>query len=111
MSTNVEQFIADLDGGVLQEKLSRILSDVAAHVMDFEKKGEVSLKFDISKIGSSQVNVQHRISYKHPTKRGTKSEDDTTATPMHIGKGGAMSFFPENQGQLFTKKGEVNSNA
>lgn len=32
MSTKVDQFIADLDGGVFEEKLSAILSDVAASV-------------------------------------------------------------------------------
>lgn len=106
MSTNVEQFISDLDGGVFQEKLSRALSDVAASVMDFEKAGEVNLKFSIKRIGSSQVNVSHKLSYKHPTKRGEKSENDITATPMHICKGGEMSFFPKDQGQLFTKQGD-----
>jgi len=101
MSTNVEQFISDLDGGVFQEKLSRTLSDVAAHVMDFEKKGQVTLTFDVKRSGSSQVNITHKLAYKHPTKRGEKSENDTTATPMYIGRGGMMSALPQDQLPMF----------
>lgn len=108
MTTKVEQFIADLDGGVFEEKLSAILSDVAASVINHGKKGTVSIQLDIKQIGSShQVQIDHVLKYKRPTSKGSISEDNSTSTPMHVGKRGALSFFPEDQGAMFGKKGEV----
>lgn len=31
---------------------------------------------------------------------GKVSEEDTTTTPMHVGRGGKLSFYPENQMDL-----------
>lgn len=108
MSTQVEQFIADLDGGVFEEKLSRILSDVAGATIDYNAKGQVIIQLDFKQIGSSdQVQIDHCIKYKRPTNKGSISEVNTTTTPMYVGSKGALTFFPENQGQLFGKKGEV----
>lgn len=107
MSTNVNQFIVHLDGGVFEEKLSTILSDVAASVVDHGRSGEVNINLKIKQIGSShQVQVDHTLKYKRPTSKGNISEDNSTSTPMHVGKRGAMSFFPENQGTMFDKKGD-----
>lgn len=106
-NTDVPDFITDLDGGVFEKKVGRALSDVAAAVMDYERKGKVTITLDVSKLSSSQVNVEHNIKYEHPTLRGTKTENDKTATPMHVGTGGRMSFFPEDQGQMFGKQGQV----
>lgn len=108
MSTQVEQFFADLDGGVFEEKISRILSDVAGATVDYQAKGQVVITLDFKQIGNSdQVQIDHKISYKRPTKRGSASETDTTTTPMYVGSKGALTFFPEKQGQLLDKKGGV----
>lgn len=108
MSTKVTQFIVDLDGGVFEEKLAAVLSDVAAGVIDHGKVGEVDIKLKMKQIGSShQVAIEHTLKYKRPTSRGTIAEDNTTSTPMHVGSRGALSFFPENQGQLLGKQGEA----
>ncbi|MBN8431838.1 hypothetical protein JF535_13350 [Microbulbifer salipaludis] len=107
MGTNVEEFITDLDAGVFAEKLSRALSDVAAGVCDNEKKGKVTIDFDIQLLGSSQVNVQHTLKYTIPRRNGESTEKNVTKTAMHVGKGGRMTFFPENQHQMFTRTGEV----
>lgn len=108
MSTNVEQFFSDLDGGVFNEKLSMILSEVGAAVVDNGKKGKVVIEFDFAQIATShQVHVSHTLKYQRPTKRGKKAEDDKTATPMYVGRGGKLTFFPENQGQMFDKKGQT----
>lgn len=110
MSTKVDQFIADLDGGVFEQKLSHMLSQVAAACIEHEKGGRVVIEFDLKQIGSShQVQIDHTLKYVRPTMRGKVSEEEKTSTPMHVGKGGAVSFFPENQGQMFTSKGEVNA--
>ena len=108
MTTNVQEFITDLDGGVLEKKLSRILSDVAGAVVDHNKPGKVSLTFELERIGNTyQVEIEHKLSYSMPTARGKAGEEEATTTPMHVGKGGKLSLFPEDQGQLFGKKGEV----
>lgn len=108
MATNVEQFVTDLDGGVFAEKLSNVLSEVAAASIDHGKKGKVTIELTIGRIGTSyQVQVDHVLKYERPTARGDVKERNRTSTPMHVGKGGAMSFFPEDQGAMFTKKGTV----
>ena len=109
MTTDVNEFFTDLDGGVFEQKLSRILTDVAAAVVEHGRKGKVTIDLDLSQIGNShQVMIQHKLKFSRPTMRGTAQEDESTQTPMFIGKKG-LTMLPENQGQLFSKKGEVNS--
>lgn len=106
MSTKVDEFFSDLDAGVFEDKLSKILSDVAGATIDHGQKGEVVIKLSMKQVGNSdQVAIDHTIQYKRPTSRGHVSEVNTTTTPMYVGKRGAMSFLPENQGQLLDKKG------
>lgn len=108
MSTDVNQFIADLDAGTLEQKLSVILSQVAGGVLNHNKAGKVTLTLDISKITNShQVLIKHKLAYAKPTARGKATEEDTTSTPMHVGTGGKLTFFPENQTQMFTKQGDI----
>lgn len=107
MSTNIEHVISDLDGGVLAEKLSHAISKVAAGVIDYDKTGSVTLSLKFKRLGSSyQVNIEHALTYQAPTAKGHSSEKNTTSTPMHVGKGGKVSLFPENQTQMFDKQGQ-----
>lgn len=108
--TNVPAFVGDLYGGVFEEKLSAILSEVAAGVTTFDgKQGKVTIDLTFKKLGAaSQVNIAHKLSYTVPTMRGKMSEEDVTETPMYVNSGGALSLFPENQGQMFDKHGAVN---
>lgn len=109
MNTNVPEFIGDLEGGVLEQKLSHILSEVASGVIDHNKAGKVTIDFNIKRIGNSyQVEIAHKLSYKKPTTNGDISENNLTATPMYVGSGGKLSLFPEGQDQMFDKKGKVN---
>ena len=108
MSTNVQNFISDLDAGVFEEKLSRILSDVAGAVIDNSGPGKVILQFDLKQIGDTyQVSVKHKLSFIRPTRYGKASEEDIKETPMHVGTRGALSLFPENQSQMFDKHGQA----
>lgn len=113
MAVDVENFIGELDAGVFQEKLSRVLSDVAANIMDHERKGNANVKFEMTKTGSCQVKVAAKISFEHPTLRGKKTETDSTETVMYISKtpgesGVNLTLFPPNQTQMFDKKGRPN---
>ena len=110
--TKVVEFIQDLDGGVLEQKLGQALSDVAAGVVDHNKAGQVTLTLDMKRIGNSyQVEIKHKLSFKRPTAKGDASENNTTSTPMYIGTGGKLSLFPEGQDQMFGKDGTVNKEA
>lgn len=111
MATNVPEFISDLDGGVFAEKLSAVLSDVASAVIDHGEKGQVKVTLDLSRIATShQVEIKHKLEFSRPTARGAQSEHEVTRTPMYVGPKGALTFFPENQGQFFGKRGEVPHN-
>lgn len=104
--TDVTKFIADLDGGLFEEKLSHALSNVAGAVCTLGSQGEVSVKFTFKQIGSGhQVSVAHKLVFSVPTKRGKLSEEDTTETPMHVGRRGKLSLFPEDQIDMFNRKG------
>lgn len=108
MSTDVHEFLTDLDGGNVERKLSAILSQVAGAVVDHGRAGKVTLELNVKQIGSGhQVTVGTKFKFNCPTTRGSQSEEETTQTPMHVGRGGAMSFFPEDQGQMFDKKGRI----
>lgn len=108
MTTDMQTFLSDLNGGVFQEQLSRIFSDVGGAVVDHGKPGKITLEFDLKQIATSaQVTVDHVIKYKKPTSRGHLSEVHKTSTPMFVGRQGKLSFYPENQGVMFNKTGEV----
>lgn len=98
MTTNVRALLDDLDAGVFENKLAKALSDTALAVVTQGKKGRVTVQFDLEQIGSSQqVMLHHKLVYAHPTPKGKISEENTTNTPMHVGRGGAMTLFPEEQ--------------
>lgn len=101
--TDPGEFISELDAGLFESKLARALSDVALGVTNNEKKqGKVTVTFTLSRIAeSSQVNVAHRLEYKKPTRRGSQGEDDTTSTPMHVGRGGRLTISPDTQNDMF----------
>jgi len=104
MSTNTPEFMADLDGGVFEQKIGRALSDVALGVVNHGKVGKVTISFDIKQIESSrQVAISHKLSYSKPTAKGKLSEENTTSTPMHVGTTGNVTIFNENQQSLFPK--------
>ncbi|WP_414430816.1 hypothetical protein ACMG4M_05150 [Alcanivorax sp. IL3] len=101
MRTNVEDFISELDGGVFVKKLGQALSDVATGTIDHgkgRKKGKLVLELDIQQIGEShQVQISHTLKVSRPTLRGKATEEDTTTTPMYVGKGGKMTIAPDAQ--------------
>lgn len=99
--TNVHDFLGELDAGIFETKLATALSDVALGVLNHDKQGTVKLEFTLKKMDSDnpQVQIQHKLSYVKPTKRGKSSEEDTTATPMYVHKGGVLSVTP-NKDQM-----------
>lgn len=116
MPTNVTEFIHDLEGGIFENKLAHILSDVALHTLECgekNKQGKVTIVFSMSRLAGTtqQVSIDHKIEFSKPTPTGKMSEETTTTSVMHVHKGGNLNVFPENQLQMFDKKGNINENS
>ncbi|GFZ63694.1 hypothetical protein PSE10B_02160 [Pseudomonas amygdali pv. eriobotryae] len=105
-ATDTTEFLNELNGGAFASQIGHALSEVAAGVVDHGKAGKVVITLDFSQIGeSSQVKIKHKLDYKVPTKRGTRSENTSLDTPMHVGSGGRITLFAEapHPGQLFER--------
>lgn len=106
--TDVGEFFTDLDAGIFAQKLGAAISECSAAAIDKGRKAKISIELNISQIGSShQVTVAHKLTYSRPTSKGSLKEDNATSTPMHVGTGGKVTLFPENQGQMFDREGKV----
>ncbi len=100
--TSVEEVLHDLDAGVFAEKIGAAISQTALNTCVHGKPGRVLIQLDMKRIGeSSQVELKHTLTYKHPTAKGEITEKDGTTTPMHVGPGGVLSLMPHQQRQLF----------
>jgi hypothetical protein len=100
-STDINALLDDLDAGVFREKVARALSDVALGVVQNGKAGDVTIKLSMKQIADShQVHCDHKVTFTQPTAKGKKSEENTTSTPLHVGRGGRLSLFPEEQGKF-----------
>lgn len=108
--TNVPDFLGELDAGVFMNKISAALNATALGVLNNGGKGKVALEFDLDRISNSveekRVSIKHKLKFVTPTPRGKVSEEDTTETPMYVGKGGKLTILQEDQGQLFTVAGQ-----
>lgn len=92
-ATDVAEFITDLDGGTFEHMLSTALSQTAAAVVDFDKKGQVAITLDMERIaGTHQVRLSHKLKFTKPTGLGKVSEEADGATVLHVGKYGALSL-------------------
>lgn len=104
-TTDVGEFITDLDGGQFDRKLSIALSQVAAATVDNDKTGEVSIKLTFQRIpGTSQVRCEHTLKYVKPTMDGKAGEEEKRSTVLHVGKFGALSLA---QPSLMGRQGEL----
>ena len=107
------EMLHELDGGVFMMKLARALQDGALACTEHGREAEVSMTIKLKQINDSNVvNASHKLAYKHPTKRGTQSEDDTTKTPLYVGQRGRLSVSPEIQaGFDFSRESETESSS
>lgn len=100
--------LQDLDGGVFLEKLSAGVAQAAqgtVHHGEKGRKGKVIIELTFDRIAeSSQVQIAHKITTTIPTPKGKVSEEDTTTTPMYVGKKGALTIAPDNQMKMFEEK-------
>lgn len=105
--TDVNDFIEELNAGIFKDKLGTVLSEAALGVMihgNGKKNAKVKIEFTLTQIGDNeQVIVSHKLATDVPTKRGKQCIEDTTETPMFVGKGGVMTVEApkeDNNGQF-----------
>lgn len=107
MATNVNELLSDLDGGVFEQKLSQMLTEVGQAAVNHGRVGKVTVEFTMKQIGqSSQITLDHKLSYTRPTSKGKVSEENTTQTPVYVSRKG-LTLFPENQTDMFDRTGNV----
>lgn len=100
-TTDVAELLGELNAGVYEQQINRALSDIAANVCTHGKKGELTLKFTVQQIGdSNQVKVTHALKSVVPKARGKVTEEHATDTPLHVGSGGKLTLFPNNQTRM-----------
>lgn len=111
--TDINALLDDLDAGIFRDKVGRALSEVAAGIVATGKQGKVTVTFDMKQIDDArQVSCTHKVSKIEPTQKGKRSEENTTSTPLHVGRGGKLSLFPENQGKFdFQPEGQSTQGA
>lgn len=109
--TNVPDFLGELDAGVFMNKVSAALNATALGVLNNGGKGKLVITLDLDRLSNSveekRVGIKHQLKFVTPTPRGKVSEEDTTETPMYVGKGGKLTILQEDQGQLFTVDGKT----
>lgn len=104
-STDFCELLGELDAGIFADKLSHEISQMALAVVEHGRAGKLQITLEMKQIGHHhQVNVSHRMLSSRPTLRGKKSEEDTTETPMHVGKAGLLTLFPEEQMDLLPRE-------
>lgn len=104
-NTPLDEFLSDLDAGILEQQLSAALSDVAEAVIFTGKAGKISVTFNVAQIKNfDQVEIKHSLNISKPTTRGKQSEEVAGETPMYVHKGGVLKHYPAKQGQLFGEK-------
>jgi hypothetical protein len=103
--TDITEFLQELDAGVFAEKVGHELSQIAMAVVEHGRPGRLQVTLDFKQIGHHhQLTVKHTMTSTRPTLRGKKTEEDATDTPMHVGRGGKMTFFPDTQMDLIPKE-------
>lgn len=104
-TTNATELFAELGGGAFADQLGVALSNVAESVVITGKKGQVTITLDIARIGDSrQVNIAHKLAFKEPTQKGSRSEDTTSETPVFLNAGGDVSVYAQDSHSLFAKE-------
>lgn len=105
--TDVPEFLSELDAGVFQNKISAALNLVGSGVNNNGGTGEIHIVFKLTQFDENRVKISHKLKFITPTRRGKQSEEDTTETPMFVGRGGKLTILQEDQGQLFTLAGQT----
>jgi len=103
MKTDAATVLNDLNAGAFSQKVTAALAEVALGTILHGKVGKVAISLEFKQIeNSDQVAITHKLTYSKPTEKGKVTEENTTSTPMFVGKGGLLSIMPDTQESLFS---------
>ncbi|MEQ9131134.1 MAG: hypothetical protein RJQ08_13495 [Salinisphaeraceae bacterium] len=107
------ELMQELDAGVFNGKVSRAIADVAMATIYKAKagqKGKVTITLTMERIkDSSQITLDHQVSYDQPTPRGKATETDVTSTALYVGQRGHLSIIPDTQVEMFGQQDKEHS--
>lgn len=99
--TDAAEFVGELGGGVMATQLGIMISDVCDGVIRHNKAGQITITLNVTKNGdSNQVNISHTLKFKEPTAKGSRSEDTTSSTPMHVNADTSVTLFANHTKQM-----------
>jgi hypothetical protein len=93
--------LQEFNGAVYTQQADDILKQAVLGVVNHGikgKKGKVILTISIvrheDEDGDMMVDVEHAWAFEYPTKRGKKTETNSTSTTMYPTATGGLSVFP-----------------
>lgn len=102
--------LQEFNAGIFLAQAEEILKQAALGVIYHGtkgKKGKVTLTFSMQRSDdpdkTDMVDVEHAWAIEVPTKRGKKSENNMTETPMHVSRDGRLSIISYDQKDAFGK--------
>lgn len=106
-NTNLNDFFDELGSGVLKPMLEQLLSSVSFATMQHgssKAKGAIHLNFSFEPHPETcQISVDHKLTYKCPTIKGSRGEEIRGSTAFFVGVDGVLSMDkPQSdwQGQM-----------
>lgn len=108
--------LQEFNAGIFLAQAEEVLKQAALGVIYHgvkNKKAKVTLTINLSRFDDpdkpDMVNVEHSWAFDHPTKRGKRTETNSTETPMHVSREGHLSIISYDQDDAFGKPAIVKS--
>lgn len=102
--TDHNQFLDDLDAGILGKQLDHAISKVATGVVETGKKGKLVIELSFTKgVGANNVTVEHKLKSDTPLDKGNTIDTYGDKTPMFVNAKGDVSLFATDNRDMFNK--------
>lgn len=100
--TSFNEVFSEIDVGTLERVASKWLCDTAINVMDQERKGKLTVTFEMEHIkNTQQLNIKATVKSMMPTmEKGERTESVVRGVAMYVGRNGKLSVIPESQLEL-----------
>ncbi len=87
--TDVTAFMDSLGGGVTNQILAKVLTDTAQAVLihGSKRNGKISLELTVDRMSEDSetgVKINAKLTYKMPTGKGSKMEDETRESVFFV---------------------------
>lgn len=102
--TDHNQFLDDIDAGILGQQLDHAISKVATGVVETGKKGKLIIELNFSKgVGANNVTVEHKLKVDTPLDKGNTVDTHADKTPMFVNAKGDVSLFANDTRDMFNQ--------